>query len=371
MSAVSTFFSRFTVKFIEVVGAGVATALTGYLLAHFGGYFNAQSSVPVPPPVVQAAPGSGVPGSGAPNATVVSKSQRAQPAAASADAKEPRRPQPAEVAIPASLQSERATVGSVPSSSTHRRVPPEPAAAETRAREAESVEARIRAALANVDASHQPASEMPARPTDAVTAAPKVSNSGHDRTRRGDRARRCGAGHRRPAAGCRSSSRGYRTRSRARASAAQPRCRCRVRPTAGDATGHVGTAACGRSKVSAGGLRRSVPRSARFDRPRGCQRGGAGHFLRDQENSRLFARRNARSGLRGQSAASAASGRRVGIPAFIAGCAPDRPAALLSPVWCPQASRAAARRRALEVADSATKTAFARFTSLIGPAGCI
>ena len=175
MSAVSTFFSRFTVKFIEVVGAGVATALTGYLLAHFGGYFNAQSSVPVPPAFVQAAPGSGVPGSGAPNATVVSKSQRAQPAAASADAKEPRRPQPAEVAIPASLQSERATVGSVSSSSTHRRVPPEPVAAETRAREAESVEARIRAALANVDASHQPASEMPARPPDAVTAAPKLS----------------------------------------------------------------------------------------------------------------------------------------------------------------------------------------------------
>jgi hypothetical protein len=179
VSAVSTFFSRFTVKFIEVVGAGVATALTGYLLAHFGGYFNAQSNVPIPPAAVQIAPGTGVPGSSAPNATVVTKGQRAQPAqaaaSASADAKEPRRAQPGETATPASLQSERTTVGSVPSSSTHRRVPPELAAVETRARETDSVEARIRAALANVDASHQPPPEGPARPPDVVTAAPKVS----------------------------------------------------------------------------------------------------------------------------------------------------------------------------------------------------
>ena len=50
---VTAFFKRFAVKFVEVVGAGVATALSGYLLAHFSGYWSSPASTP---PAVQVAP---------------------------------------------------------------------------------------------------------------------------------------------------------------------------------------------------------------------------------------------------------------------------------------------------------------------------
>jgi hypothetical protein len=48
---VVSFFKRFTVKFIEVVGAGAATAITGYVLAHFSGYWSAPKPTPA---IVQA-----------------------------------------------------------------------------------------------------------------------------------------------------------------------------------------------------------------------------------------------------------------------------------------------------------------------------
>ena len=36
----ASFFSRFTMKFVEVIGAGIATAVTGYLIAHLGGFWS-------------------------------------------------------------------------------------------------------------------------------------------------------------------------------------------------------------------------------------------------------------------------------------------------------------------------------------------
>ena len=82
--AVTGFFKRFAVKFVEVIGAGVATALSGYLLAHFSGYWSSPASTP---PTVQVAPNIGA---GANTSTsIVPKSQRIQPAhAASTDAKD-------------------------------------------------------------------------------------------------------------------------------------------------------------------------------------------------------------------------------------------------------------------------------------------
>jgi hypothetical protein len=52
MSGESSYFSRFFVKFIEVGAAGLASAICGYLLAHFGGFLPA----PAPAPAVQAGP---------------------------------------------------------------------------------------------------------------------------------------------------------------------------------------------------------------------------------------------------------------------------------------------------------------------------
>ena len=64
-----SYFSRFTVKFVEICAASIATAVGGYLVAHLGGYLPWSASPPVPA-AIQAAP----------NVSVVPKSPRAQPA---------------------------------------------------------------------------------------------------------------------------------------------------------------------------------------------------------------------------------------------------------------------------------------------------
>ena len=42
-----SYFSRFTVKFVEIVAAGMATAVSGYLIAHLGGFWSSPTPVPV------------------------------------------------------------------------------------------------------------------------------------------------------------------------------------------------------------------------------------------------------------------------------------------------------------------------------------
>jgi hypothetical protein len=64
MSGEVSYFSRFFVKFVEIIAAGLASALTAYLLAHFGGVllYATPASAPV-----------------APIASEVAESRRAQP----------------------------------------------------------------------------------------------------------------------------------------------------------------------------------------------------------------------------------------------------------------------------------------------------
>ena len=45
MSGEVSYFSRFFVKFVEIIGAGLASAVCAYMLAHFGGLL---SSSPTP-----------------------------------------------------------------------------------------------------------------------------------------------------------------------------------------------------------------------------------------------------------------------------------------------------------------------------------
>ena len=52
MSGEVSYLSRFFVKFVEVIAAGVATAISAYLLAHFGGLLPA----PAPVTAVQVGP---------------------------------------------------------------------------------------------------------------------------------------------------------------------------------------------------------------------------------------------------------------------------------------------------------------------------
>ena len=155
-SAVSAFFKRFAVKFIEVVGAGIATALSGYLLAHFSGYWSSPPPAPMTPPTVQVAPGS---------TSVVTKSQRSPAGqAASAETKDPRT---AGTNASSAAQATRGNVNAkepAPSrkqaSGDARSAEAKPAVEtksqpplEAKPRETESVEAQVRAALANIDAS--------------------------------------------------------------------------------------------------------------------------------------------------------------------------------------------------------------------------
>ena len=65
MSGESSYFSRFFVKFVEVSAAGLASAISDYLLAHFGGLLPA----PAPATAVQVGP----------TASETPESRRAQP----------------------------------------------------------------------------------------------------------------------------------------------------------------------------------------------------------------------------------------------------------------------------------------------------
>jgi ABC transporter substrate binding protein len=70
MSGEVSYLSRFFVKFVEVIAAGVAIAISAYLLAHFGGLLPPPSTpVSAPAPTaVQVGP-----------ASEVAESRRAQP----------------------------------------------------------------------------------------------------------------------------------------------------------------------------------------------------------------------------------------------------------------------------------------------------
>lgn len=137
-----SFLSRFATKLVEVIGAGIATAVGGYLIAHLSAYWSAPAPTPA---AVQVAPNAGVP-----NASIVSKAApkgpRAEPApVASADTHEPR---------PASARKHAATDTSPAEVKPHDKD------------DKESVEAQVRAALANVDA-NRPAPPAPAALPDA------------------------------------------------------------------------------------------------------------------------------------------------------------------------------------------------------------
>src|SRR5436305_316235 len=66
MSGEVSYFSRFFAKFVEIIAAGLASAISAYLLAHFGGVLLT-SATPASAPV-------------APIASEVAESLRAQPA---------------------------------------------------------------------------------------------------------------------------------------------------------------------------------------------------------------------------------------------------------------------------------------------------
>jgi nicotinate-nucleotide--dimethylbenzimidazole phosphoribosyltransferase len=181
-----SYLSRFFVKLIELMAAAVATAVSGYLVAHLSGYLPPQLSGFLPsqmrgsaPAVVETVP----------NQSIAPKISPAQPTPAAADASE-QRPAPQQDSgasaakksaktVPAhkSAKSEASAVESKGTESKPRE------GADSRPHEAddkESVEARVRAALANVDA-NRPAPPRPAdvpAPNPASAPAPRAVDLG-------------------------------------------------------------------------------------------------------------------------------------------------------------------------------------------------
>jgi len=167
---VPSFFSRFTMKLLEIIGAGVATAVGGYLVAHLGAYLSSSPpAAPMAPAAVQTAP----------NATVVTKAPKLQPTAVQpVSAESTQQSVPAPEANPAKeAGAAKAAPSRKPAKNEATVVESKPAksegtAVESRPRDFESVEAEIRAALAKVDAGRPPAAAAPAVPAaDAVPPA--------------------------------------------------------------------------------------------------------------------------------------------------------------------------------------------------------
>lgn len=127
MANEGSYFSRALLKFVEVLAAGVATAVSGYLIAHMGGLLSATTEHAAAPATVQAAPDVNA------AAPLPAKAAAARPAAA------------APVRKTATSDS---------------------GSAESKSREAESVEAKVRAALAKAEANRPAAHEAAPHPTE-------------------------------------------------------------------------------------------------------------------------------------------------------------------------------------------------------------
>jgi hypothetical protein len=159
-----SFLSRFTLKFLEVLTAGIATAVSGFLIAHFAGYLAVPASAPA---VMQPAAIQGV----------QSGTQGAVPA-------DPAAP-------PAVINAAPAAVNAAPAAALHQSTPadeppssggPEAKphdAAETKPRDAAkrasapSFEARVRAALAKVGASPAPGDVPRRAAVSPIDSAPR------------------------------------------------------------------------------------------------------------------------------------------------------------------------------------------------------
>jgi hypothetical protein len=162
--------SRLTLKFLEVFAAGLATAVSGYLIAHFSGYLAAVTPIAAvqQPAVIQQSVRSGpatpvvheaAPAAAAPPSTTADQSPSTNGTA----------PKPRDtVEI-----KPRDAVETKPRDATETR--PHEAA---RAAAAPSFEARVRAALAKAGPAHPASDDAPRREAVVpVEARPRVSNT--------------------------------------------------------------------------------------------------------------------------------------------------------------------------------------------------
>src|SRR5438445_6479958 len=172
MSGENSYFSRFFVKFVEVSAAGLATAISAYALAHFGGLLSS-SPTPASAPAQTAV-------QVGPIASEVAGSLRGQPtppAAAAAVNKQSPAPQQdsdAPVAQPA-----RKAVKDAKALPPRKHTKTDTSVAEKEPRGQKSLEALARAALANVDANRPAPNDALIEPGLADTrSAPRQADVG-------------------------------------------------------------------------------------------------------------------------------------------------------------------------------------------------
>jgi hypothetical protein len=159
MSAEVSYFSRFFLKFVEIIAAGLASAISAYLLAHFGGalLYATPASAPVPP-----------------TASEVAESRHAQPTppVAAAPVNErpavPRKDTDAPAAQIAPNGGKEAKT--LPLLRKHTKT--DTSVAEKEPRGQKSVEVLTRAALANIDANRPAPVDAPIGPGLNHTYAP-------------------------------------------------------------------------------------------------------------------------------------------------------------------------------------------------------
>ena len=160
-----SFFSRFTMKFLEIFAAGIATAVSGYLIAHIGGFLSTPAWVPAAAPA-------------APSAAAVSATPHSQPASPARPVSADANAQRAAPEVPAK-QSARTTANTAQPAPARKRATSGTNANESKPHEEDAVAAQVRAALANVDANHPAAIEVtphqadtpPPQPTPPAAAA--------------------------------------------------------------------------------------------------------------------------------------------------------------------------------------------------------
>jgi len=175
VAGVVSYFSRFTVKLVEIVAASIATAVGGYLVAHLGGYLPWSASPPVPAAIQTA-----------PNVSVVPKGPRAQPAPPIATGADEHRPASHQDAGPPPIQPARATAKATSTVPPRKPMTTGTNAAETKPMttgtstaeskpdDMKSVETEVRAALEKVDA-QRPAASDAAPQTVSLPPAPPAA----------------------------------------------------------------------------------------------------------------------------------------------------------------------------------------------------
>ena len=147
-----SYFSRFFAKFAEVIAVGLATAVSGYLIAHLGGLLSSPT-----PAAIQIAPSaSGVsrklPTQTDPPVSAETNEQRLAPSVA-----QPTRTVNATKAVP-----------------PPKRMKTDTSATESQPRNEKSVEARVRDALANIDANRPAPPDVPPQQVDGPPGAGTV-----------------------------------------------------------------------------------------------------------------------------------------------------------------------------------------------------